>query len=219
MKTLAAFVVLLLGFSASSLPVSAQARELAATDLDVDTLMSMHTVGDRAVLQAYNGGACHVTAVSDLPVAVRSVFGLPVPSIFVGQTPMAAHFIASDIDRSYFSNGRVVVSLCTHLKAGAELDALRKSAEKHNVPGASHLAWMWETLSFDQATHDETVLSRFYLDEHGLLVKALGEIFPGLPPLMVLHPTSPSFHHDIEAFLQNHQPVQSNAVAHLNEAK
>ena len=49
---------------------------------------------------------------------------------------------------------------------------MRKSAEKHGVPNASHMAWVWETLSFDQSTHEETVLSRFYLDEHGMLVKA-----------------------------------------------
>jgi hypothetical protein len=156
-----------------------------------------------------------VTPISDLPVAVRSVFGQPVSSIFVGQSELAAHFIASDIDKSYFSNGKVVVSVCSHLKAGAELDAMRKSAEKHGVPNASHLSWVWETLSFDESTNEETVLSRFYLDEHGLLLKALGELFPGLPALMTIPPNSPNFQQDIANFLASHRPpVQSAEVEH-----
>ena len=204
MKTLTAFVVLLVGLTAS-----AQTPSLQASDVDFDSLMSMHSVAEKVVMQAFNGGACHVTTVSDLPVAVRSVFGQPVASIFVGQSPLAAHFIASDIDKTYFSNNKVVVSLCSHLKPGAELDQMRKAAARHGVPNGSRLSWMWETLSFDESTHEETVLSRFYLDEHGMLVKALGELFPGMPALMVLEPSSPSFHHDIEVFLQNHHPVQS----------
>lgn len=208
MKTLTAFVVLLLGISAS-----AQTTSLQASNLDFDTLMSMHTLGEKAVMEAYNGGACHVTPVSDLPVAVRSVFGKPVTSIFVGQSPLASHFIASDVDKTYFPNGKVVVSVCSHLKAGSELDAMRKTAAKHGVPNADHLAWMWETLSFDESTHEETVLTRFYLDEHGMLMKALGELFPGMPTLMTLQPNSPYFHHDIEAFLESHRPpVQSAQV-------
>ena len=166
-------------------------------------------------MQAFNGGACQVTPISDLPVAVRSIFGRPVSSIFVGQSDVAAHFIASDIDKTYFSNGTVVVSVCSHLKPGAELDAMRKTAEKHGVPNASHLSWMWETLSFDQSTHEETVLSRFYLDEHGMLVKALGELFPGLPALMTIPANSPNFQHDIANFLESHRPpVQSAQVEH-----
>lgn len=204
MKTLTALVVLLAGLSAS-----AQTPASLAADVDVDTLMGMHTLGEKAVMQAFNGGACHVTPVSDVPVAVRSVFGQPVSSIFTGQTPVASHFIASDVDKTYFANNKVVVSVCSHLKPGATLDAMRISAAKHGVPNAAHLSWMWETLSFDESTHEQTVLSRFYLDEHGMLVKALGEVFPGLPALMVLHPASPAFYHDIEAFLQSHHPVQS----------
>jgi hypothetical protein len=74
---------------------------------------------------------------------------------------------------------------------------------------------VWETLSFDQSTHQETVLTRFYLDEHGMLLKALGELFPGLPSLMTIPENSPAFHHDIANFLENHHvPVQSAEVAH-----
>lgn len=211
MKTLTASVVLLFGLAAS-----AQTPNVAATSsLDFDTVMSMHSLGERTVAQTFNGGACHVTPVSDLPVAVRSIFGQPVSSIFVGQTPAASHFIASDIDKTYFSNGKVVVSVCTHLKAGDELNEMRRTAAKHGVPNASRLSWMWETLSFDENTHEETVLSRYYLDEHGMLVKAVGELFPGMPALMVLQPSNPDFHHDIEAFLQSHRPpVQSAQVNH-----
>jgi hypothetical protein len=207
MKTLTAFVVLLVGLTAS-----AQTPSLQASDVDFDSLMSMHSVAEKIVMQAFNGGACHVTPVSDLPVAVRSVFGQPVASIFVGQSPLAAHFIASDIDKTYFPNNKVVVSLCSHLKPGTELDQMRKTAAKHGVPNGSRLSWMWETLSFDESTHEETVLSRFYLDEHGMLVKALGELFPGMPALMVLQPSSPSFHRDIATFVQSHHPVQSAQV-------
>jgi hypothetical protein len=90
---------------------------------------------------------------------------------------------------------------------------MRKTAEKHGVPNASRLSWMWETLSFDQSTHEETVLSRFYLDEHGMLVKALGELFPGLPALMTIPANSPNFQHDIASFLESHRPpVQSAQV-------
>jgi hypothetical protein len=148
-------------------------------------------------------------------VAVRSVFGQPVSSIFVGQSELAAHFIASDIDKSYFSNGKVVVSVCSHLKPGTELDAMRKTAEKHGVPNAEHLSWVWETLSFDESTREETVLARYYLDEHGLLLKALGELFPGLPALMTISPDSPNFQQDIASFLETHRPpVQSAQVDH-----
>jgi hypothetical protein len=136
----------------------------------------------------------------------------------VGQSPLEAHFIASDIDKTYFSNGTVVVSLCSHLKPGAELDAMRKTAEKHGVPNAAHLSWVWETLSFDQSTHQETVLSRFYLDGHGMLMKALGELFPGLPALMTIPANSPAFHHDIASFLESHHPlVQSAQVTQSTE--
>jgi hypothetical protein len=186
-----------------------------STSVDFDTLMSMHSLGEKVVMQAFNGGACQVTPLSDLPVAVRSIFGRPVSSIFVGQTDVAAHFIASDIDKSYFSNGKIVVSVCSHLKPGAELDAMRKAAEKHGVPDASHMSWVWETLSFDEATHEETVLSRFYLDEHGMLLKALGELFPGLPALMTIPADNPNFQHDIATFLESHHPpVQSAQVEH-----
>jgi hypothetical protein len=210
MKTLTAFALLFVGLAAS-----AQTPSLEGANVDFDTLMSMHSLGEKIVMQAFNGGACHVSPVSDLPVAVRSVFGQPVSSIFVGQSAMAAHFIASDIDKTYFPNGKVVVSVCSHLKSGEELDAMRKSAAKHGIPNASRLSWIWETLSFDEITHQETVLTRFYLDEHGMLVKALGELFPGMPALMVLQPDSPYFHHDIEAFLQSHRPpVQSAQIIH-----
>jgi hypothetical protein len=207
MKTLTALVFLV------GLTASAQTPSLQGTSVDFDTLMSMPSLGEKIVKEAFNGGACQVTPISDLPVAVRSVFGRPVSSIFVGQSDMAAHFIASDIDKTYFSNGRVVVSVCSHLKPGAELDAMRKTAQKHGVPNASRLSWMWETLSFDQSTHEETVLSRFYLDEHGMLVKALGELFPGLPALMTIPANSPNFQHDIASFLESHRPpVQSAQV-------
>jgi hypothetical protein len=77
------------------------------------------------------------------------------------------------------------------------------------------MSWVWETLSFDQSTHEETVLSRFYLDEHGMLMKALGELFPGLPALMTIPANSPAFHHDIANFLESHHPpVQSAQVEH-----
>ncbi|MFL6428955.1 MAG: hypothetical protein ACJ71S_11975 [Acidobacteriaceae bacterium] len=209
MKTLIALVFFI------GLTASAQTPSLQGTSVDFETLMSMPSLGEKIVMQAFNGGACQVTPISDLPVAVRSIFGRPVSSIFVGQSDVAAHFIASDIDKTYFSNGRVVVSVCSHLKPGAELDAMRKTAEKHGVPNASHLSWMWETLSFDQSTHEETVLSRFYLDEHGMLVKALGELFPGLPALMTIPANSPNFQHDIASFLESHRPpVQSAQVEH-----
>jgi hypothetical protein len=209
MKTLTTLVFLI------GLTASAQTPSLQGTSVDFDTLMSMPSLGEKVVMQAFNGGACQVTPISDLPVAVRSVFGRPVSSIFVGQSPLAAHFIASDIDKTYFANGTVVVSVCSHLKPGAELDAMRKTAQKHGVPNASHLSWVWETLSFDQSTHEETVLSRFYLDEHGMLVKALGELFPGLPALMTIPANSPNFQQDIATFLQTHRPpVQSAEVEH-----
>lgn len=209
MKTLTA-LALFIGLTAS-----AQTPSLQGVSMDFDTLMSMHSLGEKVVAQAFNGGACQVTPLSDLPVAVRSIFGRPVSSIFVGQSELASHFIASDIDKSYFSNGKVVVSVCSHLKPGAELDAMRKTAEKHGVPNAAHLSWVWETLSFDQTTHEETVLSRFYLDEHGMLLKALGELFPGLPALMTIPQDSPSFPHDIANFLESHHPpVQSAQVDH-----
>jgi hypothetical protein len=209
MKTLTALVFLV------GLTASAQTPSLQATSVDFDSLMSMQSLGEKVVMQAFNGGACQVTPISDLPVAVRSVFGRPVSSIFVGQSESAAHFIASDIDKSYLSNGKVVVSVCSHLKHGAELDAMRKTAEKHGVPNALHLSWVWETLSFDESTHEETVLSRFYLDEHGMLVKALGELFPGLPALMTIPANSPAFQHDIANFLESHHPpVQSAQVEH-----
>jgi hypothetical protein len=209
MKTLTA-LALFIGLTAS-----AQTPGLQGTTMDFDTLMSMHSLGEKVVAQAFNGGACQVTPLSDLPVAVRSIFGRPVSSIFVGQSELASHFIASDIDKSYFSNGKVVVSVCSHLKPGAELDAMRKSAEKHGVPNAAHLSWVWETLSFDQTTHQETVLTRFYLDEHGMLLKALGELFPGLPALMTVPQGSPSFPRDIANFLESHHPpVQSAQVDH-----
>lgn len=209
MKTLTALAFLI------GLTASAQTPSLQGTSVDFDTLMSMPSLGEKVVMQAFNGGACQVTPISDLPVAVRSVFGRPVSSIFVGQSPLAAHFIASDIDKTYFANGTVVVSVCSHLKPGAELDAMRKTAQKHGVPNASHLSWVWETLSFDQGTHEETVLSRFYLDEHGMLVKALGELFPGLPALMTIPANSPNFQQDIATFLQTHRPpVQSAEVEH-----
>ena len=105
--------------------------------------------------------------------------------------------------------------MCSHLKPGAELEAMRKAAEKHGVTNAAHLSWVWETLSFDQTTHEETVLSRFYLDEHGMLLKALGELFPGLPALMTVPQDSPSFPRDIANFLESHHPpVQSAQVDH-----
>jgi hypothetical protein len=209
MKTLTALVFLV------GLTASAQTPSLQGTTVDFETLMSMPSLGEKIVKEAFNGGACQVTPISDLPVAVRSIFGRPVSSIFVGQSDMAAHFIASDIDKTYFSNGTVVVSVCSHLKPGAELDAMRKTAQKHGVPNASHLSWTWETLSFDQSTHEETVLSRFYLDEHGMLVKALGELFPGLPALMTIPANSPNFQHDIANFLESHRPpVQSAQVEH-----
>jgi hypothetical protein len=209
MKTLTALVFLI------GLTASAQTPSLQGTSVDFDTLMRMPSLGEKVVMQTFNGGACQVTPISDLPVAVRSVFGRPVSSIFVGQSPLAAHFIASDIDKTYFANGTVVVSVCSHLKPGAELDAMRKTAEKHGVPNASHLSWVWETLSFDQSTHEETVLSRFYLDEHGMLVKALGELFPGLPALMTIPANSPNFQQDIANFLESHRPpVQSAEVVH-----
>jgi hypothetical protein len=204
MKSLTVLVFLI------GLTASAQTPSLQGTSVDFDTLMSMPSLGEKIVKEAFNGGACQVTPISDLPVAVRSVFGRPVSSIFVGQSDVAAHFIASDIDKTYFANGRVVVSVCSHLKPGAELDAMRKTAQKHGVPNASHLSWIWETLSFDQSTHEETVLSRFYLDEHGMLVKALGELFPGLPALMTIPANSPNFQQDIAKFLESHRPpVQS----------
>lgn len=212
MKTLTAFVVLLVGLTAS-----AQTPSLQGASLDFDSLMSMHSLGEKVVMQAFNGGACQVTPLSDLPVAVRSVFGHPESSIFVGQSPSAAHFIAGDIDKTYFSNGKVIVSLCSHFKPGADLDQMRQTAAKHGVPNASHLAWMWETLSFDENTHEETVLSRFYLDEHGMLVKALGELFPGLPALMTLQPSNPAFHHDVENFLETHHPLQTAQAGHSTE--
>ena len=209
MKTLTA-LALFIGLTAS-----AQTPGLQGANMDFDTLMSMHSLGEKVVAQAFNGGACQVTPLSDLPVAVRSIFGRPVSSIFVGQSDVAAHFIASDIDKSYFSNGKVVVSVCSHLKPGAELEAMRKAAEKHGVTNAAHLSWVWETLSFDQTTHEETVLSRFYLDEHGMLLKALGELFPGLPALMTVPQDSPSFPRDIANFLESHHPpVQSAQVDH-----
>ena len=209
MKTLTALVMLV------GLTASAQTPAMQGASVDFETLMGMHSMGEKTVMQAFNGGACQVTPISDLPVAVRSIFGQPVSSIFVGQSELAAHFIASDIDKSYFSNGKVVVSVCSHLKSGAELDAMRKAAEKHGVPNASHLSWVWETLSFDQSTHEETVLSRFYLDEHGLLLKALGELFPGLPALMTIPANSPNFQQDIANFLASHRPpVQSAEVEH-----
>jgi hypothetical protein len=209
MKTLTALVMFV------GLTASAQTPGLQGAGIDFDTLMSMHSLGEKVVMQAFNGGACQVTPLSDLPVAVRSIFGRPVSSIFVGQSPQAAHFIASDIDKSYFSNGKIVVSVCSHLKPGAELDAMRKSAEKHGVPNAAHLSWVWEALSFDQNTHQETVLSRFYLDEHGMLLKALGELFPGLPSLMTVPQDSPDFASDIANFLESHHPpVQSAQVDH-----
>jgi hypothetical protein len=212
MKTLTALIMLV------GLTASAQTPSLQGANVDFDTLMSMHSLGEKVVMKAFNGGACQVTPLSDLPVAVRSVFGREVSSIFVGQSAEAAHFIASDIDKTYFSNGTVVVSLCSHLKPGAELDAMRKTAEKHGVPNAAHLSWVWETLSFDQSTHQETVLSRFYLDEHGMLMKALGELFPGLPALMTIPENSPAFHHDIASFLESHRPpVQSAQVAQSTE--
>jgi hypothetical protein len=207
MKTLTVLVFLV------GLTASAQTPSLQGTSVDFDALMSMPSLGEKIVKEAFNGGACQVTPISDLPVAVRSVFGRPVSSIFVGQSDVAAHFIASDIDKTYFSNGTVVVSVCSHLKPGAELDAMRKTAQKHGVPNASHLSWVWETLSFDQSTHEETVLSRFYLDEHGMLVKALGELFPGLPALMTIPANSPNFQQDIAKFLESHRPpVQSAQV-------
>jgi len=208
-KTLTALVFLV------GLTASAQTPSLQGTSVDFDSLMSMHSLGAKIVMQAFNGSACQVTPLSDLPVAVRSIFGRPVSSIFVGQSDTASHFIAGDIDKSYFSNGKVVVSVCSHLKPGAELDAMRKTAEKHGVPNGSHMSWVWETLSFDQSTHEETVLSRFYLDEHGMLVKALGELFPGLPALMTIPANSPNFHSDIANFLESHHPpVQSAQVEH-----
>jgi flagellar basal body rod protein FlgB len=70
MKTLTAFVVLLVGLTAS-----AQTPSLQASDVDFESLISMHSVAEKIVMQAFNGGACHVTPVSDLPVAVRSIFG------------------------------------------------------------------------------------------------------------------------------------------------
>jgi hypothetical protein len=212
MKTLTALVMLI------GLTASAQTPSLQGTNVDFDSLMSMHSLGEKAVMQAFNGGACQVSPLSDLPIAVRSIFGREVSSIFVGQSHVEAHFIASDIDKTYFSNGTVVVSLCSHLKPGEELDAMRKAAEKHGIPNAAHLSWVWETLSFDQNTHQETVLSRYYLDEHGMLLKALGELFPGLPVLMTIPENSPAFHHDIENFLASHHPpVESAQVTQASE--
>lgn len=212
MKALAALVMLV------GLTASAQTPSLQGTSVDFDALMSMHSLGEKVVMQAFNGSACQVSPISALPVAVRSVFGREVSSIFVGQSPQESHFIASDIDKSYFSNGTIVVSLCSHLKQGDDLDAMRKAAEKHGVPNAKHLTWVWETLSFDQNTHQETVLSRYYLDEHGMLLKALGELFPGLPALMTIPENSPAFHHDIESFLlSHHPPVESAQVTQTSE--
>jgi hypothetical protein len=212
MKTLAALAMLV------GLTASAQTPALQGASIDFDTLMSMHSLGEKTIMQAFNGGACQVSPLSDLPLAMRSVLGRQVSSIFVGQSPQEAHFIASDIDKTYFSNGTIVVSLCSHLKPGTELDEMRKTAEKHGVPNATHLTWVWETLSFDQNTHQETVLSRFYLDEHGMLMKALGELFPGLPSLMTIPENSPAFHRDIENFLESHRPpVQSAQVMQANE--
>ena len=209
MKTLTALVMLV------GLTASAQTPAMQGASVDFETLMGMHSLGEKTVMQAFNGGACQVTPISDLPVAVRSIFGQPVSSIFVGQSDVASHFIASDIDKSYFSNGKIVVSVCSHLKSGTELDVVRKAAEKHGVPNAAHLSWVWETLSFDANTHEETVLSRFYLDEHGLLLKALGELFPGLPALMTIPANSPEFQQDIASFLASHRPpVESAQVEH-----
>jgi hypothetical protein len=207
MKTLTTLAMLV------GLTASAQTPSLQGANVDFETLMGMHSLGEKAVMQAFNGGACQVSPLSDLPVAVRSILGREVSSIFVGQSPLAAHFIASDIDKTYFTNGTIVVSLCSHLKAGDELDAMRRTAGKHGIPNAAHLSWVWETLSFDQNSHQETVLSRYYLDEHGMLLKALGELFPGLPTLMTIPENSPDFHHDIQSFLESHHPpVQSAQV-------
>lgn len=210
MKTLTALVMLI------GLTASAQTPSLQAANIDFETLMSMHSLGEKTVMQTFNGGACQVSPLSDLPVAIRSIFGREVSSIFVGQSSFAAHFIASDIDKTYFSNGTIVVSLCSHLKPGEELDAMRKTGVKLGIPNAAHLSWVWETLSFDQNSHQETVLSRYYLDEHGMLLKALGELFPGLPVVMTIPENSPAFHHDIASFLGNHHPpVQS---AHVEQS-
>jgi hypothetical protein len=212
MKTLTALAMLV------GLTASAQSPAVQGANVDFDALMSMHSLGEKTVMQAFNGGACQVSPLSALPLAVRSIFGRQVSSIFVGQSDQEAHFIASDIDKSYFSNGTVVVSLCSRLKPGEELDAMRKTAEKHGVQNAEHLAWVWETLSFDENTHQETVLSRYYLDEHGFLLKALGELFPGLPALMTIPENSPAFHHDIQDFLVNHHPpVESAQVVQSSE--
>jgi hypothetical protein len=46
-------------------------------------------------------------------------------------------------------------------------------------------------------------------------VKALGELFPGLPALMTIPANSPNFQQDIATFLQTHRPpVQSAQVEH-----
>ena len=93
MKTLTA-LALFIGLTAS-----AQTPGLQGANMDFDTLMSMHSLGEKVVAQAFNGGACQVTPLSDLPVAVRSIFGRPVSSIFVGQSDVAAHYVARYIAR------------------------------------------------------------------------------------------------------------------------
>ena len=98
-KTLTALVFLV------GLTASAQTPSLQGTSVDFDSLMSMHSLGEKVVMQAFNGSACQVTPLSDLPVAVRSIFGRPVSSIFVGQSDTASHFIAGDIDANGDVNG------------------------------------------------------------------------------------------------------------------
>ena len=208
MKTLTALVFLI------GLTASAQTPSLQGTSVDFDTLMSMHSLGEKVVMQAFNGGACQVTPISDLPVAVRSVFGRPVSSISsVSRRGCAFHCERhrQDVLRERHGGGFGVFA--PEAGRGAGCDA--QDGEKHGVPNAAHLSWVWETLSFDQSTHEETVLSRFYLDEHGMLMKALGELFPGLPALMTIPANSPNFQQDIATFLQTHRPpVQSAQVEH-----
>jgi hypothetical protein len=119
MKTMTALVFLV------GLTASAQTPSLQGASVDFETLMSMHSLGEKVVMQAFNGSACQVTPISDLPVAVRSIFGRPVSSIFVGQSGMAAHFIASDIDKSYFleRQGCGLCVLASEAGRGAGRDA------------------------------------------------------------------------------------------------
>ena len=62
MKTLTALVMLV------GLTASAQTPAMHGASVDFETLMGMHSMGEKTVMQAFNGGACQVTPISDLPV-------------------------------------------------------------------------------------------------------------------------------------------------------